>query len=327
MEAQKKRGRGRPRIHPRDESGKVIIEVASNGERVIPTQKYDKVVRAGGTQSSKPAPAPQSTPKSTVEPAPRPTPQRRVADEFKDRTESMIVAAASSVSSTAHACPGSNLKRAATTQGSGAQLLQKKRKTAACEEEDAEDFDDMEEIVNNEKMEERERNGEDEDAEGEDDDGYSGTLQAHDSEAKDEEEISFLGEVKTQTFTAADTAEQSSLPTEPLCPRAQMILPQSPYYRLQRPDSPTMFTERKFTVQYVEPVMPAQLVEDEMPEYVIDWHPIPPDEGSPERELFGSEHIKDFEEYIEHRNRDRERHVGDGEDDEVGNWWERGRGC
>ncbi len=65
-----KRGRGRPPVHKKDANGRAIIEYNPDGSRKVPVQKYEKKVRAGGSQSSKPiskapsAPAPASTSES-----------------------------------------------------------------------------------------------------------------------------------------------------------------------------------------------------------------------------------------------------------------------
>ncbi|KAJ8109929.1 hypothetical protein OPT61_g7093 [Boeremia exigua] len=48
-----KRGRGRPPVHKKDANGRPIVERNPDGSRVVPVQKYEMKVRAGGSQSSR----------------------------------------------------------------------------------------------------------------------------------------------------------------------------------------------------------------------------------------------------------------------------------
>ncbi|KAF2629027.1 hypothetical protein BU25DRAFT_420445 [Macroventuria anomochaeta] len=74
----RKRGRGRPRVHERDENDKTIILLNPDGSRVVPVQKYNKVKKASKAGGSQKADA--DTDDETSAPTPKPK-KRKAMDE------------------------------------------------------------------------------------------------------------------------------------------------------------------------------------------------------------------------------------------------------
>lgn len=258
-----KRGRGRPRIHPRDDNGKIIIEVDASGERLLPTQKYNKVVRAGGAQSSKPAPAPRMTPKSTVNPTSRPTPVP---------------------------------KRPAKTQG-GRTLLPQKRKTITTWEEENEFVDTGVRAITN--QEDVDAEGETDSSCSFPPQPYDSDSEKPGQETyNDDDEIMFLGENEIITPYAAAPgaeAEQIALPTLQHAPYYRFQRSTSPQMFMER----NLTFGHVEPLGPDESVMP---VEYGVHEFAGGWQPDPPETEVPETGLLESTYIKDFEWWIANRN-------------------------
>jgi len=270
-----KRGRGRPRIHPRDENGKTIIEIDASGERLLPTQKYNKVVRAGGTQSSKPAPPRRVSPKSIVKPASRPTP-----------------------------VPTSPAK----TQGGGTLLLQKRKRIATWKEEDEGIDDDPRAIANQEDVCAA---GETDSSFSFPPQPYDSDSGKPEQETRDDDddETMFLGETEIITPSAAAPgaeAEQVVLPMLQHAPYYRFQRSPSPQMFTER----NLTFQHVEPLGPDEPVMP---VEYGVHEFAGGWQPDPPEKDVPEPGLLESMYIKDLQWWIANRNNDSSGGNGDAE--------------